>query len=195
MLDTLFAGWRAQFGAGLPVLLIQLPGFGDLASGPVESGWARLREAQRRAAERDPRTALVVTIDLGDRFDIHPPNKQAVARRAVRAARSLLLDADVSASGARPLQAVREDGTVTVRFAETGGGLVVTGDARPAAFELCDADGACRFADLAEIAGDTVRLGPAGAAERVRFCWADAPICNLYDATGYPVTPFELPVE
>jgi sialate O-acetylesterase len=28
----------------------------------------------------------------------------------------------------------------------------------------------------------------------VRFCWGDSPICNLYDGTGLPATPFELPV-
>jgi sialate O-acetylesterase len=28
----------------------------------------------------------------------------------------------------------------------------------------------------------------------VRFCWADSPLCNLYDAAGLPVGPFEIPV-
>ncbi len=29
-------------------------------------------------------------------------------------------------------------------------------------------------------------------ATRVRFCWADAPLCNLYDTDGLPVGPFEI---
>jgi sialate O-acetylesterase len=29
----------------------------------------------------------------------------------------------------------------------------------------------------------------------VRFCWADAPLCNLYDTTGLPVGPFEIPLQ
>jgi sialate O-acetylesterase len=28
----------------------------------------------------------------------------------------------------------------------------------------------------------------------VRFCWADSPLCNLYDGVGLPVGPFELEV-
>ena len=32
-------------------------------------------------------------------------------------------------------------------------------------------------------------------ATRVRFCWADAPLCNLFDTEGLPVGPFELQIE
>jgi sialate O-acetylesterase len=32
-------------------------------------------------------------------------------------------------------------------------------------------------------------------ATRVRFCWADAPLCNLFDSEGLPVGPFELAVQ
>ena len=28
----------------------------------------------------------------------------------------------------------------------------------------------------------------------VRYCWADSPICNLYDREGLPAVPFELPI-
>ena len=27
---------------------------------------------------------------------------------------------------------------------------------------------------------------------RVRYCWADSPLCNLYDEAGLPVGPFEI---
>jgi sialate O-acetylesterase len=29
---------------------------------------------------------------------------------------------------------------------------------------------------------------------RVRYCWADSPLCNLYDGASLPVGPFEVPV-
>jgi sialate O-acetylesterase len=32
-------------------------------------------------------------------------------------------------------------------------------------------------------------------AARVRFCWGDAPVCNLYDKSGLPVGPFEIAIE
>jgi sialate O-acetylesterase len=31
-----------------------------------------------------------------------------------------------------------------------------------------------------------------GAALRVRYCWADGPVCTLRDSSGAPAGPFEL---
>ena len=52
-----------------------------------------------------------------------------------------------------------------------------------------------RFAD-AVIDGDAVVLSPqVGApADLVRYCWADSPVCNLFDDAGLPAGPFEMPV-
>ena len=68
----------------------------------------------------------------------------------------------------------------------------------PAAFELCGAAaGSCRYVRARLAGGDEVLLeggGQAAAATRVRFCWADSPLCNLYDAAGLPVGPFEIDI-
>jgi sialate O-acetylesterase len=44
--------------------------------------------------------------------------------------------------------------------------------------------------------GAEVRLAaPAGTTvSEVRFCWADSPVCNLYDAAGLPAGPFRIDV-
>jgi len=56
----------------------------------------------------------------------------------------------------------------------------------------------CRFVS-AQLSGDEVVLGGvkrvAEAPTRVRFCWADSPLCNLYDGAGLPVGPFEVAIE
>ncbi|WP_300543156.1 sialate O-acetylesterase [Maricaulis sp.] len=191
LLHTLLSHWRDQFGEGLPVFIVQLPDFGALQSGPVDSGWAGVREAQRQVALADPDAGLAVAIDLGDRFDIHPPNKQAVAARLVRSIESQLYGGELPAWGANPASVERADARIEIAFEGTGGGLAVIGNSRPAGFELCDSEG-CVFAD-AELDGTTVILtGDAAApATYIRYCWADAPICNLYDTTGLPVGPFE----
>ena len=28
----------------------------------------------------------------------------------------------------------------------------------------------------------------------VRYCWADSPICNVYNSEGLPAVPFEIPI-
>jgi sialate O-acetylesterase len=65
----------------------------------------------------------------------------------------------------------------------------------PIAFELCGADQAsCRFA-TARIDGAAVRIARDNRPiTRVRFAWADAPVVNLYDESGLPVSSFEVPV-
>ena len=196
-LRTLMADWRRQFGASLPFLVVQLPDYGALAKMPVESGWALTREAVRRAVAADGNAGLAVTYDLGNRDDVHPTNKQEVGRRLARAARHVVFGESLSASGAQPKSARREGGSVVVSFGDFEGELVAYNAKDPSAFELCgSAAGTCKFVSARLTGGGTVTLDAAEVADptRVRFCWADSPLCNLYDSTDLPVGPFELSV-
>jgi sialate O-acetylesterase len=196
-LAALFADWRRQFAAPLPFLVVQLPNYGPTTSKPVESGWARLRESERRAVVADGNAALVVTIDIGDNNDIHPTNKLDVGRRMARAARNLVFKEALSAYGAEPLSARREGGSVAVTLGKFEGDLVVRSSKDPAAFELCGAAaGSCRFVSARLGSGGAIALdaGDVPDASRVRYCWADSPVCNLYDSAGQPVGPFEIDV-
>ena len=201
LLRGLMADWRRQFGAPLSFLVVQLASWGPLADRPVDSGWARLRDAQRRAVAADGNAGLAVTIDIGDRIDIHPMNKQDVGKRLARAARRVAYGEQVSA-GAQPLAARRVTEGVLVTL---GGhdGLRVVGAQDPSGFELCAATQAsCRFV-RAQLRGPDGGAGngevllthkTAADATRVRFCWADSPLCNLFDTAGLPVGPFEIDV-
>jgi len=68
-----------------------------------------LREAQRRAIVADAHAGLAVTIDIGDRYDIHPPNKQELARRLARAARHVERYSATDTRRGRPSRWPRED--------------------------------------------------------------------------------------
>lgn len=194
LLPAMIADWRSRFAApDAPFLVVQLAGFGPYATEPVNSQWAALRDAQRRVVGADPRAGLAVAIDIGDRFDIHPTNKQEVGRRLALHARRLDGEA-VAAFSPSPVSATRAAGAATIAFAHAESGLVVYGGDRPMGFELCDAT-ACRFVD-ATAQGASVRLTvPAGMTPtRVRYAWADSPIVNLYNHAGLPATPFEIPL-
>ncbi len=194
LLAALVGDWRQSFGGpDLPFLVVQLADFGPRQTRPVESGWAGVRDAERRVAAADPKVGLASAVDIGDVYDIHPANKQQVGHRLALQARKLAYgETTLVAAGPAPLSATLSGGTVVVRLDQPA---VVQADARPVGFELCDAGGACRFVD-AVLAGDQVRLTvPAGFTPvKVRFAWADSPILNLYGATGLPATPFELAI-
>ncbi len=197
-LRALMADWRKQFDTPLPFLVVQLANYGPMAKTPVESGWALTRDAERRAVEADGNAGLVVTYDIGNRDDVHPTNKQEVGRRLARAARHVVFGESLSASGAQPKSARRDGGNVVVTFGDFEGALTVYNAKDPSAFELCGAaEGSCQFVSARLSGGGSVTLdaGDVPAPARVRFCWADSPLCNLYDGAGLPVTPFEIAVK
>lgn len=195
LLPALMRDWRQAFGADLPFLVVQLAGFGPEASAPSPFSWADIREVQRRAVAADARAALVTAIDIGDRFDIHPGNKQEVGRRLALAARSLVFGEPVVASGPTPLAARHEGGKVVVRFENASPALVVTGGHRPLGFELCDARKRCRFVDaVAEQDRVVLEAHDASDAAFVRYAWANSPLCNLYNPAGLPAVPFEMAI-
>ncbi|RDI99256.1 9-O-acetylesterase [Dyella solisilvae] len=197
LLEALRSDWRTRFGANLPMLIVQLAGYGAAPTHPVESGSAAVREAQRLAAADDAHSGLAVAVDIGERTDIHPANKQELGRRLARASRHVVYGEKLAPSGPVPASAVADGDAVTLRFKDVTDALVVYGADRPVGFELCGtAAGSCHYAE-ADIHGDSVVLRaalPASAIARVRYCWADSPVCTLYDNSGLPAGPFEIPV-
>ena len=194
----LMADWRSRFGAGLPFLIAQLANFGAVPTAPVESGWAQVRDGQRRAVENDAHAGLAVAIDIGEPYELHPANKQELGRRLARAARHVVYGEAIAPSGPWPASAQREGSNIVVTFRDVEGALLARSGKGPTAFELCPAEaGACRYVD-ASLRGDRVVLNASDigvAATRVRYCWADAPVCTLTDRSGLPATPFELAIK
>ena len=195
-LASLMQVWRSQFGAPeLPFLIVQLAAWGPRVPAPAESGSARIRDEQRRAVAADAHAGLAVAVDLGEPNDIHPANKQDVGHRLARAARVVAYGSDETPSGPWAVDAVRMGNAVAVRFEQIDGALVTYNADVPIGFELCGSGpGTCRFVP-ARIEGARVLLDAgSGPAARVRFCWGDSPMCNLYDKAGLPASPFELAV-
>ncbi|MBB5863589.1 sialate O-acetylesterase [Xanthomonas sp. 3058] len=188
--------WRQRFGATLPLLVVQLANYGAPSAAPVDSGWAQLREAQRRFVASDAHAGLAVTIDIGDRYDIHPANKQELGRRLARAARHVVYGEAIAPSGPVPRRVRREGDTVSIAFDDVDTALLSYGADAPIGFEICgDAARSCRYAS-ATLHDHAISLRvPSGLdPTRVRYCWADSPVCTLYDRSGLPAGPFELPV-
>ncbi|MFM2286888.1 MAG: hypothetical protein RL684_31 [Pseudomonadota bacterium] len=205
LLPALIAEWRERFGADIPFLVVQLAGYGPANSVPQDSAWAALRESQRQVVAADPHAGLALTIDIGDRYDIHPTNKQELGRRLGLLAQHLAYGGDAEDSGPVPVGALREgqgaQQRIVVRFSHAAGGLKVLGDARPTGFELCTGiagdkqagtQGACHYV-VGTVRGETVELAAQAVpgARRVRYAWADSPVVNLVNAQGLPAVPFE----
>ncbi len=195
LLPALIQNWREKFGADTPFYVVQLPSFGPYVSKPQQSDWASLREVERRVVDATPHTGLAVTIDLGRPDVIHPQAKQEVGRRLALLAEHDIYGLDVVGSSPSPVSVVRRGKKVIVTFTHTPHGLIPHEWDRAIGFELCNANGHCRYAH-GFIHRDRVVLNASHApkAVRVRYCWADSPICNLYTPEGLPAVPFEMPI-
>jgi sialate O-acetylesterase len=196
LLTGLMADWRHQFGAHLAFLIVQLPNYGQQPVSPGESGWATVREAERQAVAHDANAGLAVTIDIGDAHNLHPANKQDVGRRLARVARHVIYGDPVAASGPVPHQATRAGKQVIVDFGDVEQGLVAYSHDSPIGFELCaDSPGSCHYVAATLRRTQVLLTVPADfSPSRVRYCWADSPVCTLFDRSGLPAGPFELKV-
>ena len=145
-----------------------------------------------------PNTGEAVITDLGEAEDIHPKNKQDVAKRLARWA--LAKDYGINVVYQSPLYKSMEmkGANAVVKFDHVGSGLDTFDVRSPQGFVIAGEDG--KFVNaMAKIVGnDTMEVWADGVAAPmyVRYAWADNPICNVQNKEGLPMTPFrsdELP--
>ncbi len=191
LFPALIRSWRTEWGQGdFPFLFVQLANFVYRVPEPSESTWAELREAQLMTLSV-PNTGMAVAIDVGQKDDIHPPNKQEVGRRLALAAQALVYGRDVVPSGPVYESMGVEGSKVRVRFKHVGGGLVAKGDGPLKGFAVAGANRQFVWAQ-AKIEGDSLLVWSDKVSEpvAVRYAWANNPDCNLYNATDLPASPF-----
>jgi sialate O-acetylesterase len=187
LFPALIRSWRAAWGRELPFLFVQLSSYG----GRPSEDWAPLREVQRAVAQTVPNTAMVVSLDVGDKDDIHPKRKQPVGERLARAARALVYGQPVTWRG--PTLARMESDGRTLRFDNAGDGLRTEGQPLRG-LEVAGADGEFHPA-AAVIVGDTVTFMSPAEVRQVRYAWHSWTEANLFNSHGLPAEPFtkELP--
>ena len=191
LFPALIRDWRAQWGQGdFPFLFVQLENL-IIAPGS-EAHYDELREAQLKTWQTVVNTGMVVMCDIGDPNDIHPPNKQGVAKRmSLIALNTVYGKKDIIYSG--PLyKAMKVEGTkIRLTFTYLGGGLVSKSGDKLGSFEIAGADK--KFVPAtAIIDGKTVLVfsDDVKTPLAVRYAWADNPTCTLYNKEDLPASPF-----
>ena len=186
--------WREEWGLGeFPFYWVQLADFGGEKAAPAESNWAELREAQTMTMTVLPNTGEAVIIDIGEGKDIHPKNKQDVARRLARWALAETYKVPGITARSPLYKSMEKQGSkIVLSFDHATGGWRPFDVAELIGFTIAGADrkfvvakavvlGDGRIEVWSETVGDPVA---------VRYAWADNPVCNMYSAAGLPLTPF-----
>jgi hypothetical protein len=145
VMEHVITSWRQQWGEGeFPFYFVQL------AAEDANSNRPEVREAQAQALKL-PNTAMAVAMDIGEKTNVHPKNKQELCDRLARIARANVYGEKIEYYG--PMyDSMRVEGqSVRVRFTHVGGGLVAKG-------------GDLKWFQLAGAAVPLRRLGVRGAA-------------------------------
>jgi sialate O-acetylesterase len=189
--------WREEWGLGdFPFYWVQLADFKAEKAEPAESDWAELREAQTMTMKALPNTGEAVIIDIGEGKDIHPKNKQDVAKRLARWALAETYKVPGIAARSPLYKGMDKQGSkIVLSFDNVG---TKAGDwrpfdvAEPIGFTIAGADKKFVPAKAVILADGRIEVSSEAVAEpvAVRYAWADNPVCNMYSAAGLPLTPF-----
>ena len=193
MFPLMIRNWRDTWKQGdFPFYWVQLADFRDEQPEPGDSDWAELREAQTMTMDKLPNTGQAVIVDLGEASDIHPKDKQNVAFRLARWALARDYGLDLPYRSAQYKSMTVAGKKVVLSFDHVNGGLRTVDHRRVSGFAIAGDDKKWVWAEAKIVGKDRVEVwsDAVAAPVAVRYAWADNPVCNLYDQSGLPVTPF-----
>ena len=192
LFTELINNWRHQWNQQeFPFLFVQLANFHD--TGVTPNNWAILRDSQSKALKLS-NVAQAVSIDIGEKYDIHPKNKQDVGLRLSLAARKIAYNEDIVFSGPVYKSHTIQGSKIIVEYDNIGSGLITKDnkDDILKEFEIAGTDNVFMPA-RALIKSDNVILWHENIKEPVyvRYAWSDYPNVSLYNKEGLPASPFK----
>jgi sialate O-acetylesterase len=192
---ALINSWRADWGRNFSFYFVQLP---PLLYSVTRSNYVHSADVlpifweAQTAIMRLPNTGMIVTTDIGDPRNIHPPRKKEVGERL--ALWALARDygrKDIEPSGPLYRSMKVERNKVVLRFDHVGSGLF-SNDGRPLTwFTVAGADGKFVVAD-GRIHGKSIIVSSPQVSRptAVRFAWSEAASPNFFNKNGLPAVPF-----
>ena len=187
MLRLLMANWRQAFERPqMPFVIVQLANYMAFVERPQDTGWSRVREAQRIVAAEDPYSELALTIDLGETVDIHPLRKKEVAERIALNFERLVYGKKVQLAP-QVLSSEIKDGKVILTLDQA----LMPGSLK--FFELADEKGTFRNVEATASGNQIIITSPIEKPTAVRYAWKDNPLgVNVYGVQNHlPLSPFE----
>ena len=199
-MHALYDGWAKAFGN--PRLKLY---FAQLA--PFKTSWLGLAQAQMKFAEEEPNAAIAVTADVGNPDDLHPNEKETVARRLALHALKRDYGFDISEDDSPVFRSAEfRDDLAVLKFDHVKTWYVYNRDFTfGVPFELAGADGVwkpARLVDCGEGFLENQKRGFIGTPElhlrsegvghpvAVRYMGGERPTGTLYNQASLPLGPF-----
>jgi sialate O-acetylesterase len=179
--------WRRSWNnPDLPFYFVQIAPFNY---GPTVNSQI-LRESQMLTLTV-PHTGMVVTMDIGERENIHPANKKDVGERLARWALARNYGKAIPFSGPLYKSMAVDGNRIILSFAFAEKGLVLNDDTSGTNFQIAGVDRQFFRADVRVIGtrlivSSTEVLSPVA----VRYAWSNTAQATLFNAEGLPASPF-----
>ena len=182
--------WRERWNRDLPFYYAQIAPYFNYGGAS-----AAFRDAQRKCLDLIHNSGMLVTMDIGEVYDIHPSNKHDVGKRFADLALAGIYNRNHPASGPAFKQARQSGNQVIVDFAAVVSGLLGVED-ELRGFELAAENGKYKPVS-ARISGNQVVLDCSNVKDPVwvRYAWSDTSQATLFNREGLPASTFEGPVE
>lgn len=189
---AMIADWRSKWDIGnLPFLYVQLTGIelnSDFDS--RRNSWSALREVQKETL-KVPATGMVVSIDLGDPFDVHPKNKQEFGRRLAFQALNIAYKIPVESDGPKLQSAMVQSDTLILRFSEDKIKLISNPMKEPGSFEIAGENGFFYIGKAIQVENKILVISEIVKDPKwIRYGWENNPSEFIFGLNGLPVSPF-----
>ena len=189
LFSKVIKNWREDLNnSELPFIFVQLPMFNE----EKIDTWQIIRDAQLYTAKNVPNTSMIVTVDCGEKEDVHPKNKKPVGERLALVARQAVYRENIN--GHSPLYKsfnIKDDKIeISFDYIETND-LYTIDEKQITGFEIGDENGNF-YAARAVIEEDKVILWSDKVKKptAARYGWKNYIELNLFSKNGLPVAPF-----
>lgn len=198
-MHALYNGWSREFAnPDLKLYFVQLA--------PFNQNWLRTCMAQTRFCEEQKNAAIAVTADVGNFDDIHPNDKEIIAKRLVVHALKRDYGFAIREDDSPVLRSASfADGKATLKFDNVKDWYVYAPDrSHDPVFEIAGKDGVWQKAKIVNfrkhnnnetdfIDGDTIILASDKVAVPVkaRYMGKNRTMGTLYNEVSLPLGPFE----
>ena len=197
-MHALYDGWSAAFeNPDLKLYFVELA--------PFKANWFKLQQAQHKFAAEEKNAAYAVTCDCGNQADIHPNDKEIVAKRLALHA----LKRDYGFANIEDCSPVLKswtadtNGVVTLTFDHADGWYFYNADrSAPKGFDIAGPDGVFKPAKVlnkekggGNLDGSALKVSAAGVTtpRRIRYLANVPQVGSLYAAkTSLPLGSFEI---
>lgn len=193
--DLYLKVYRAGFeDENLPVCQVQLPIFDSASHWESVEGWKYFRYTQMAISGSRPNVYTAVTIDCGNKENIHPVDKKPVGERLTLLALEHVYGEAVQGDAPVYRSHAVSGPEITVALDNVDDGLTVKGDAITSARVKDSAgnwrDAECRLGDD----GKTLVFTASGVASPVgvSYCDDNAPTATVFERNGLPLAPFRV---